>query len=411
MFEKNLSGRLPILRGVFVGLARRCLSFHRCVIPVLVALLIGSGFPDVHAATDPTFVEVAINGQTADEQTAAFEVGLRMVLLRLAQANKPLSAAAIRRAETNAASYVQKHEFRVPGADDTITRQTPLTQLVRDTGQATHLISIQFSRESINQLIQSEAEAKEDGDEIDPVVDARSALVWLLIEDGNQSVIVGGSTARNIMDRAREIGGGVGQQLQFQQLQFPARDDASLQQLTVEDLRNVNSAKIAALSERFLEPVILVGTLTRARGRTWNARWNRIQGETQTATTFDTNSLDKALQGGIRWLAGAPTGLSTESNTFAARSAAPVSEGLIWIGSVVDVGAYSRLVGLIDEMEGATVYLKSMLRDSLVVAVTPRAAVNDVARLLINSNRVVSVGSAPAVAGGLRPDVALQYTR
>jgi len=406
MFEKNLSARLPILCGVFVGLARRRLSFHRCVIPVLVALLIGSGFPAAHAATDPTFVEVAINGQTADEQTAAFEVGLRMVLLRLAQANKPLSAAAVRRAEANAASYVQKHELRVPGADDTITRQTPLTQLVRDTGQATHLISIQFSRESINQLIQSEAEAKEDGDEIDPVVDARSALVWLLIEDGNQSVIVGGSTARNIMDRAREIGGGVGQQLQF-----PARDDAALQQLTVEDLRNVNSPKIAALSERFLEPVILVGTLTRARGRTWNARWNRIQGETQTAMTFDTNSLDKALQGGIQWLAGAPTGLSTESNTLAARSAAPVSEGLIWIGSVVDVGAYSRLVGLIDDMEGATVYLKSMLRDSLVVAVTPRAAVNDVARILINSNRVVSVGSAPAVAGGLRPDVALQYTR
>ncbi|MBX2824188.1 MAG: DUF2066 domain-containing protein [Gammaproteobacteria bacterium] len=360
------------------------------------------------AATDPAFVEVAVNGQSTEEEAAALRVGLRIVLLRLASANQPLSPAAVRRAEEEAASFVQQRSYRIPGAEDRITRQTPLTDRVRETGQATHLLSIQYSREIINQLILAESETGDDDDAAEEAIDPRSALVWLLVVDGNQRVVVGGNSAANIMRRAREIGGGFGQQLQF-----PVWDDSEKQQMGGVDLRTAEMSTILAASQRYRESVVLVGTLVRERGRNWNGVWRRFQGQSETQSAFESASLDQALQTGIRWLAGSGNLSTVGDPALSTRAAARQlgNEGLIWIGSVTDTRAYARVIELVDNLEGATVYLKSMLQDSLVVAVTPRTAVTDVARALIASNRVVNAGSAPQLGTGLRPDVALQYTR
>ncbi|MBX2825318.1 MAG: DUF2066 domain-containing protein [Gammaproteobacteria bacterium] len=344
-------------------------------------------------------VEVAINGRTAEEESSAYGVGLRIVLLRYSNRTNPLPQDAIRRAVADATAYVQDQHLRVPGGSDRITRQTPLTPRVRETAEATHLLSIRYSLDAINQFIASQMD--EETLPSENTVTSNSALVWLLVEDGNRKLIVGGGTGSNVMERAREIGGGVGQQLVF-----PILDEQDRQALSVQDILEGNQQKIAAASARYREPVVLTGILNRSRGRNWTNSWSRYDNGTIADTSGEANSLDQALQQGIRWLAGVEATGAAQGG-FASASK---DEGLIWVSDVDTVAGYSQLMAMIDNVEGALVYLKGLSAGNIQIAVTPRSAVGDVARLLLNNKRVQSAAVTPAT-GGQRPDAVLRYLR
>ena len=188
--------------------------------------------------------------------------------------------------------------------------------------------------------------------------------------------------------------------------------DAQDQQgLSQQDILEGNQQKIFAASARYREPVVLTGILNRSRGRSWNTSWSRYYGDSINDTTFEASSLDQALQQGIRWLAGDTT--QPGGGAFGGNeglSSNRRNEGLIWISDVDAVGSYARIMALIDNVDGAQVYLQGMSVGNLQIAVQPRSAVGNVAQLLVNSNRVRSAGGS-AVSGGQRPDVFLQYIR
>jgi len=289
--------------------------------------------------------------------------------------------------------------FRAPAT----RTQTPLTRRVRDTAQATHLLTIRYSPEAINQLLRSVADVDESEDTTPISAYADSALVWLLIEDGQRSLLVGGDTGRNVLERAREIGGGVNQRLTF-----PSMDEVDTRALVVDDLIAGRQQKILAASERYREDVVLTGILTRARGRRWSANWSRYQGQTVEDFSSDAASLDQALQQGIRWLARdslvEPTGAGIPAGLVRR------DEGLIAIGAVDSVKDYAGVMSMLGRLQGVSVSLRAVRQDAILVAVSPRSAVNDVAQRMLAENRVVSARGAQAPAG-FQADVVLQYAR
>lgn len=349
-------------------------------------------------------VEVAVNGRTPVEEASAYGVGLRIVLLRYANRNNPLSQDAVRKAVADARAYVQEQHYRVPGGSDRITRQTPLTPRVRESSEATHLLTLRYSLDAINQFIASQQD--EETLPADETAVPTSALVWLLVEDGNRSLIVGGKTGRNVIERAREIGGGVGQQLIF-----PTLDTQDQQALTAQDILGGNQQKIMAASARYREPVVLTGILNRSRGRSWVTSWSRYYKNAIADNSGEAGSLDQALQQGIRWLAAAGgTGSVQVGGESGALSGRRNNEGLIWIADVDSVAGYAQLMAMIDNVEGAQTYLKSMTAGNLQIAVVPQSAVGDVARLLVDSRRTRPASGLPT-SGSQRPDVTLQYVR
>jgi len=118
-----------------------------------LAGIVSSVMTPVHAQSDAYSVEVAVANRSASEQQAAYLAAIRRVLLNNSGDKTLLNRDKIREALRDAEQYVTGFTYRTPLPGTVISSDIPITQLVRDTGEATQLMMVTFDRALIRELI------------------------------------------------------------------------------------------------------------------------------------------------------------------------------------------------------------------------------------------------------------------
>lgn len=368
-------------------------------------------------------VEVAVNGQDPAEEASAQRVALRIILLGKSATKTLLNTEGMRRALLSAQEYIIESDYRVPGAEDRITRSTPITAKVRKSGEATHILAMRFDAAAISSLIAEQSALEELDPDARPAPVPNSALAWLLIDDGNAEHRIGGTTGRNVIERSKEIAGGVGQVILF-----PEQDSTDQQAISADDLRSGNQQQIQSASARYQQSIVLTGILKRSIGRGWTADWSRYYDDQIDDQSYEATSLDQALQQGIAWLAALRDGTeaSTGSDNSAAatsenrsayqplgaRSLASANEALLWVGRVASAEAYATIVQLIEDIDSVDlVYPKQVQQDGIFFSVSPRSAINDVTQSLAGVNWVAPAPSLGGTGVTQSADAYYEYLR
>ena len=392
----------------------------RCIWLSLILLLCS---PVLHA--EDYDVTVAINGKTTSEESVAYRSAMRIVILREARRTggdrSVLEREQVLDALRSAENWVLQVSARPFESTDVLTEQNAKTSRVRETGVATHWLSVGFPPESIQQLV---AQAQQSGQTTAPAAAAptndvapQSALVWMLIVDGERSILIGGENGVNIMNRARELAGGVGFTTYF-----PALDLEDTQAVQPETMQSGDEPVLLAASERYGQPVVVSAILTREDGRRWNTRWSRYFNEQVTDQSFTAPSLDRALQQGIGWITGSGSvdpvlsrnAGNQSGNGFSSRGTGlTAGESLIWVGGVVTTAQYAKLINMISDIDGArVVYPKEVNQSGVLLGIQPQSVAQTVAARLSQSGVIRQSNFSPlAEAGPLaaRADIFMQY--
>ncbi len=335
--------------------------------------------PMVHAQTDAYSIQVAVLDRSAEEQRSAYLVGMRSVLLSNSGDKTLLNRDDVRAGLRDADTYVESFKYDSPAPGTVISRDTPLTDAVRSSGKATQLMTIQFNRELINQLIRpgsATTEQPEPNAEFDPFANVRSALMWLIIEDGGNQVLASGAAAQNVMERAREIAGGAGVSLSF-----PAGDQQDTQAVSVEDIKTANTDAIVAAASRYAQPLVLAAHIRRTRTGSWEGVWLKSAVGQQDNKAFNSGGLDEALQQGIGWLSPQSLSSAPAQSGYQPSQQSNISsaEGLVWVSPLRSTKSYAQVIDFLSSLDSVTVaYPKEVLGGGMVFAILPRSALPSV---------------------------------
>jgi hypothetical protein len=341
------------------------------------------------AQLDAYSVEVAVADRSDEEKQAAYQVAMRRVLLTNSGDKTLLNRDDVRTGLREAVSYVDLFRFRTPAPGTIISQETPVTEAVRLSGEATQLMLVRFDRTRIVELIAGDeaVTATEDAEATgDALVNVSSALVWMLIKDDERDILVAGDEVSNVQQRVREIAGGAGVSLIF-----PTGDEVDHVALTSDDVRRGDVERIRVASERYARPVILVANLTRNGPRGWSGEWTKLtsmapaDGADDTENTlatsrFESDSLDKSLQQGIGWLSPQAAAVAEAVPAYQyGGGGLSDTEALVWVGSLASTNGYAEVMRFIESIDSvATVYPKEVTDSSMVFAVLPRSAITDV---------------------------------
>jgi len=377
----------------------------KVLLSALVVLVVLSS--TAQAQSDAYSVEVAVADRGSAEQQDAYQAAFRRVLINNSGDKTLLNRDAIRTGLKEAESYVASFSYRTPPPGTVISNDTPITELVRDTGQATQLMRVSFDRALVRALIDDSAGSQTTQDSEPVVRRSDTALVWLLIQDAGRDIMISDTAAANVRSRAREIAGAAGISLVF-----PAGDATDQAAVTAEQLITQDIPGVMDASTRYELDTVLVGTLTRDGARGWQGQWSRLSGQDQQQASIETASLDEALQQGLAILSS--DGRLDDSYRYGG-AAVSDTEGLVWVGSVNSLSAYSALMNFMASVPTVgTVYPKEISDTSIVFAVLPRSALRDIENAATTLNwlsrtappRSESYGSLPGNA-----DLALEVGR
>jgi len=345
---------------------------------VSLALVLVLQMGTAQAQIDAYSIQVAVADRSNEEQQSAYQLGMRSVLLANSGDKTLLNRDDVRAGLRNADTYVEAFRYDAPAPGTVISRDTPVTDTVRSTGQATQLMLIQFNRELINQLIRpSTAQAEEPAEGFDPFSRVSSALMWLIVEDGERQILISAANGQNVMERAREIAGGSGISLSF-----PAGDSNDQQAVTAEDITGAALDRISAAAARYAQPLTLAAYLSRTRTGGWEGVWLKVAAGQQQNQTFSSGSLDEALQQGIGWLGAGSSGVAPAAPRFQSNlnSNASTAEGLVWVSPLRTTQSYAQVMRFLTSLNGVNVaYPKEVLSGGVVFAILPRSAVSLVA--------------------------------
>ena len=113
----------------------------RTVAPVAAVLcLLATLWPytaSAQAQLDAYSVEVAVADRSDVEKQAAYQVAMRRVLLANSGDKTLLNRDDVRAGLREAVSYVDLFRFRIPEPGTIISQETPVTEAVRKSGEAT----------------------------------------------------------------------------------------------------------------------------------------------------------------------------------------------------------------------------------------------------------------------------------
>ncbi len=331
------------------------------------------------AQTDAYSVEVAVADRGTAEQQDAYQAAFRRVLINNSGDKTLLNRDAIRDGLKDAESYVSGISYRTPPPGTVISSDTPITELVRETGQATQLMLVSFDRALVRALIDGSVGSQAQDETEAPVRRSDTALVWLLIQDTGRDIMISDPAAANVQSRAREIAGAAGITLVF-----PTGDETDQLAVTATELVDQDLQRLQAASARYEPGTVLAGTLSRDGVRGWQGEWVRFDGEAQQTATIASDSLDEALQQGLAILSSSERLDETYRYGGAALSD---TEGLIWVGSVNSLAAYATLMNFMESVPSVgTVYPKEIADTSMVLAVMPRSALRDIENAAVSQN-------------------------
>ena len=370
-----------------------------------VVLVVHTGL--ARAQADAFSVEVAVADRGSAEQQDAYVSAFRRVLLNNSGDKTLLNRDDVREGLNNAEQYVSGFSYRTPPPGTVISLETPITEAVRETGQATQLMMVSFDRQSVMKLIEGETTASSNEEPVAAPLRTDSALVWLLVQDDGRDIMISDPAAANVQARAREIAGAAGVSLVF-----PTGDEEDQLALGLEDLLVKDMTRIAAASERYAQDMVLFGTLARNGGQGWSSTWVRMLGEDIREQNFETASLDEALKRGLSTLS--DTGRIDESYRYGGQALSD-TEALVWVGSLNSTSDYATMMKFLEELPSvSTVYPKEINDTSMVFAVLPRSALSDVESALVTQDWLRR--TAPPVSnqpGSLsqNADLALEFGR
>lgn len=397
----------------------------RCLFALLLAPLLWAAAPAA-AQVDAFSVEVAVADRSAEEREAAYASALRRVLLANSGDKTLMNRDDVREGVQGAESFVETYRYRTPQPGTLIPSDTPVTERVRDTGEATGLLLVRFDRDRVMRLIDGAEPAgepraavrprgdtsddatrdgvalDENGDPIDPFANPASALVWLLIDDGRRSLRGTDPEAEKVRERVREIAGGAGLSVQF------AEADGASESLVPSDaIRELDEGAIREASLRYRADVVLVGHLTRAGeagvvddgadatqprvrreagiGRTaragsggWQGEWSRLARGVTENTRTEAERLDDVLRQGVAWLLQQPS--LGQPARYEYGGAGSDTEALVRFTGIDSLADYGAVLGLLEGLPTvASVYPKEASGSTMVFAVLPRGAIGDVA--------------------------------
>jgi len=345
----------------------------------------------VHAQ-DAYTVEVAVADRSPGEQSAAYRIAMQRVLLDNSPDKTLLNRSDVRDALASAKTYVVQFSYRAPNSGEVIAATTPVTDLVRATGEATQIMKVRFDRERIGQIIKGTPQSS--AEEVSPV-QFNNALVWLLIRDNSRDLLIGGASGAKVMERSREIAGGNGVVLSF-----PAADASDLEKLGGSDLV-LTQDNVLNASIRYTAPVIVSADVSRKQPVGWKGEWRRIANGQVANQSFEASSLDEMLQLGLAWMS--PQGGTRSSNAVATALSTPsaplASESTIWFSGVQTTESYAQVMKMIGGTEGVeSVYAKELREQGLLIAIQPRSALAQVRA------RLSSVGTFRETARPVFPD-------
>lgn len=325
------------------------------------------------AQTDAYSVEVAVADRGDEEQQDAYMAALRRVLLDNSGDKTLLNRNEVREALKSAENYVAGFSYRMPPPGTVISSETPITDEVRRTGQATQLMLVSFDRQLVRQLIDASGSSTqaERGETGASFRQPDNALVWLLIQDDERDIMISDPAAANVQSRAREIAGAAGISLIF-----PVGDEEDQQGVGLEDLLVRDRDRIVAASSRYEPEVVLIGTLSRSGAAGWQGEWTRASADERQEMAFEAVSLDQALQQGLSLLG---TGVALDERYRYGGSAASDTEALIWVGSLNSIEDYATVMSFFENIPTvSTVYPKQVTDTSMVFAVLPRNSLGDI---------------------------------
>lgn len=397
------------LKKQTAAVARHTFTLSTSLAPLLMlvcALVLQSG--QAQAQADAYSVEVAVADRGSAEQQAAYEAAFRRVLLDNSGDKTLLNRDAVRAALRQAERYVSAFSYRTPPPGTLLSRDTPITEEVRSTGQATQLMMVSFDRALVRELIDSSAGRSAQEDEPEPVASrGDSALVWLLIQDGGRDIMISDPQAANVQARAREIAGAAGLSLVF-----PAGDETDQQAVTVDDMLNQNLQGLIDASARYEQSTILIGSLGRNGPRGWRGQWVQLSPNEPVHREFETGTLDEALQQGLGMLSA--NGAIDESYRYGGTASA-ATEGLVWVGSVDSLKDYATMMNFLEAVPSvATVFPKEIHNTSMVFSVVPRSALRDIESASLSQNwlrRTAPPFNADSRQLGQSADLALEIGR
>lgn len=377
------------------------MSLRAVIASVLIGLVALCASLSVHAQ-DAYTVEVAVADRSPSEQEAAYRIAMQRVLLDNSVDKTLLNRSDVRQAIGSAKTYVVQFSYRAPKSDEIITADAPVTDLVRNTGEATQIMKVRFDRQSITDIIKGQpASASSDT----APVQFNNALVWMLIRDNGRDLLIGGGNGAKVMQRSREIAGGNGIVLSF-----PAADSADLDSLGGDDLV-LSQDNVLNASIRYTAPAIVSADISRRAPVGWKGEWRRIANGQLASESFEATSLDELLQLGLSWMS--PNGTTRSSNVVANAIAAPsaplTSESTIWFSGVQTTADYAQVLKLVGDVEGIeSVYAKELRDQGVVIALQPRSAISQVRASLANARSLREI-ARPVFADGSTPAVDLAF--
>jgi len=373
------------------------------------------------AQVDAFSVEVAVADRGDDERRSAYASALRDVLLANSPDKTLMNRDEVRLALTEAEPYVQTYSYRVPEPGTAIPVETPLTERVRASGEATALLLVRFDRERVLDLMSGReetiaADPGQAGPGGDPFARVSTALVWLLIDEGSRTIRGSDADAGKVRDRLRELAGGAGVSLVFPQ----ARPEAGVSAeslLGAEAIRTLDETAIREASLRQRVDVVLVGHLSRrdafdaragqgedaaedseraeagsrvrrapGAGRAsregdggWQGAWARIADTRAERTDTEAERLDDVLSSGIAWLVNDPTlGKPTDYDYGGEGSD---TEALVRFLGIASLAEYAAVLNLLESLPGVSnVYPKEAAGDEMTFAILPRSALGALGR-------------------------------
>jgi len=342
-------------------------------------------------------VEVAVADRSPAEQDSAYRIGMQRVLLDTAADKTLLNRTDIRTALATAKTYVVQFSYRQPNSDEVISATTPVTDQVRNTGEATQIMKVRFDRSSIEDLINGKPLNAQNNATESPE-DFRNALVWMVIRDQGQDLLIGGANGLKVMQRSREIAGGSGIVLSF-----PAADARDVQALGGDNLA-LNKDLVLNASIRYIASVVVTANISRKQPVGWQGQWQRISNDQVETEEFEASSLDEILTLGLNWINPGQSG-TVAANSLAAPSQPLASESTLWVSGIRTAAEYAQLMQLVGNIDSLqSVYAKELRDQGVIIAVQPRSALSQVrtrlaqvAGLRETARPVFADGSSPVV--------------
>ncbi len=313
--------------------------------------------------------EIAVKDQSPNEYATAVRMGLENVIANLQGNRIVLQRPEIQEFLGTADSYVEQYQYsRIK--DPEAVKQVDITPGVeKSTEPASFILSIRFSQDVVDELTDIQ------GGMVSEFPVSKPALMWLVVEQGGSSELIGGDEQNPIVTRVFELA-----QEQGAELVFPLLDLQDRQALSAADIRGGFEDRIRKASARYDIDSIVTGVLSEQPGGMWLTTWRRIADGGNPIYTNSALNLDSVMASGVQWIV-ETGGIANLSENVVSDTATSGTQ--VWIGLIESTDHYARSIKALAAMPNVEfvepVYLAP---EGMLFSVTPRMSPSQIQKYL-----------------------------